>query len=240
MTKPYQEDLSIANSSEDTNKNTLKLTTTGDISVITGQQKLAAQMMRAIISDDNSQLFGLNSLSTNSRNINTLTTLIYRDFKQTQIEETNNNEESLTGFHLYRREIGLNGELQKITTVPVTWKYTDTNVENGKTYEYGLTRFLNGSYESIVIERLQTTPTSISQSQNTAIGQLFSIVPGNGQVSLYVDYNRYFLGTELLDEIVDIITTRDPSEPRRYTVEVVVNTLSGSQVSFGASRYKVT
>jgi hypothetical protein len=225
-----------------TGKLTLALTPTGDIDLVQQRSKLAEQLIRAIVNDSAvASGFELNSATFSPKYINLFVNNILRQFRQTQIDSTNRVDTSLLGYSIVRAGgIAPTPGFYPITSATVRSTYTDTGLTNGLSYTYGIKKVYSTFIESAIIEQITATPSQFSKNQNHVIGQYFTVFQGNGQVTLYIDYNHTFSKAELLEKIEDITINVDPQEPRKYFVNVVVKDLYGNKVSLSSNRFSIT
>ena len=245
MTAASQQDLRIGQPNYTTGtagKVTLALSATGDIQLVDGKDKLSEQLLRAIVNDNTvSNGIALNNNSLSTQYINTLFTLILRRFRQSQIYDTQLSDPRVIGYAIYRFDHYLSSrDFVKASTNPVTWAFDDLSLKNGFMYTYGIAKMYKLGYESSILEQMDVTPSQFSNNQNPVIGKFFTAIPGDQSVSFYVDYNRIFKQSELLDAISNILVLQDPTEPRRYTVTINVLTLLGNILSLSNQRLNVT
>jgi hypothetical protein len=240
----YQNDIKVDAAdptSERFTKVTLSLGPTGDITLVSGRSKLAEQLLRAIINDKTvSKGISLNYSALTPRYLNTLITLILRNFKNAQIYQTDQSDPRCLGFSLYRFDNYVTtANFIKVSSNPIEWKFTDTGLSNGFTYTYAIKKDY-GTVESAFLEKVQVVPTQFQDNQNPVIGDNIVALPGNKAVTIYVNYNRYFKASELLDSIQDIAVTQDQQEPRRFSVDITVEDLNNNKVSLSTSRMPIT
>ncbi len=220
---------------------TLQLSPSGDIVLVNKKNKLVQQMLRALVNDQTLIQNILNSTTIPTRYVKSLVTLILRNFRTSQILETRKTDSALLGYAIYRYNAGQNSNsFAKISPNSIQYKYVDTGVQNGITYTYAVTKIKANSVESAVMEKIEVTPTQFTNNQEPVIGTYIIGIPGNKSVTFYVDYNRLFSKQELLESIEDITVTQDPTEPRRWVVNVLVKSLDGNKVSISTSRFSIT
>jgi hypothetical protein len=231
---PTQVDFKIAMSGayevSNIKKATLALSPTGDIQIVEGRDKLAQQLLRLIVND--SSQFGnfLNAPVSIARQLTALAVVYLREFKQRQIDETRKNEEDFIGYYIYRRAVG-DPNYARITKTPVIWKYLDSGLSNSIEYEYQLTKLYTTGYESNPVDFFIASPTQFSSEKDVVINDLSCAFTGNGQVYIFVDYNRLFIGSELLNKILSITPSQDADEPRRFVLDIEVEDLAGNKTS---------
>lgn len=232
MTIPFQTDLKVSLPQNTLEKATLSLSATGDIQVVEGREKLAGQLTRAIVNDQTSLRSLLNSRSSNmTKNILALLTTILRSFRQTSIDETKKANVNFSGFKIYRKAAGINEAYHPVSADPITWRFIDTYLSNGTTYEYGVTRIERNVFESAFVDKFSITPTRFSGKKEVVIGDQVAAESGNQQVTIYVDYNRKFKASELLDKIESITIDQSEADPRLYSVQVIVKDLLENNLS---------
>lgn len=236
---PVQTDLKIALPGNTMQKVTLTLSPTGDIQTIDGRDKLAAQLMRAIVNDDSIGREALNSRKITSRVLRALTTQILRDFRTRQIDMINDSDPNFSGFKIYRRAAGTNDAYVTVSPDPIIWTYTDSVVENGISYDYGISRVTQNIFESSYIDQFTVTPSNFINRRDISVGTQTVVFPENGQVTFYVNYNRKFKLTEIVDKILSIEVEQDAEEPRRFVVSVVIKDLGGQQLSIATKEFNI-
>jgi hypothetical protein len=238
LTTSYQKDIRVAPAGNTGYRVTIALSETGDIQLVEGSNKLGEQLVRAVVNDDTIKNgIALNSVVTVNY-INSLFTVILRNFRQSQISQTNTVDPKCIGFSLFRYGLGAaNTDYVRVSKHPVTWKFVDVNLENGSTYSYGLTRNYSDGFESAVLEQVSVTPSQFAVNQNPIIGSNVVVLPDNQSATFYVDYNKQYTRAELLEEIDSIAVQQDVTEPRRYTVSITVVNLAGNKVPIASSRF---
>lgn len=238
MAQPFQTDLKVLPVPSSANtKLTLSLTETGDIQVVTGNEKLVEQLTRSIVNEN--ALGTLLNSPVSTRQITTLVTLILRNFKQWQINDTKRSDASMNGFSIYRKASGIDDTFTKITASPVTYKFVDTTVTNEREYEYAIAKNYKNVFESAFLEKLSVLPTAFVSKKQTVIGDAVVAIPDSRQVTFYVDYNRYFKASELLDEVISIDVQQSETEPRAYVVHVLMRDLLGNKLSIAAQKFSL-
>jgi hypothetical protein len=163
-------------------------------------------------------------------------TLIFRNFKQTQIDDTNRFDSNFSGFKFYRKAAALSEAYASVSADPIQWKFIDTNLTNGTEYNYGITKVYGNVFESTYTDKITITPQRFTHRQEVIITNSVVAFSQNEQITFYVDYNKQYKASELLNEIVTISAIQDPLEPRRYIVNVVVKDVLDNQVSVAARR----
>lgn len=237
---PFQKDLKIDIANNMLEKATLSLSPTGDIQLIEGREKLVAQLMRAIVNDDTALTDMINDTSITTRRVNTLFNLVLRAFRQTQIDEVKKSDPNFSGFKFYRKAINSNEDYAQASADPIVYKFVDSGLTNGTEYEYGIARIYQSIYESEFVDKFTLSPTRFTHNQKVEIGDFVVAVPGNEQITFYVDYNKKFKTSEILDEILSIDVLQDQQEPRRYTVNIVIKDLKGNKQTIATQRLDVT
>jgi hypothetical protein len=243
-TQTYQNDLSINYNGETINKASLELTPTGDLKLVNGKDKLIAQLIRKVVSQSNN--IPLNTPKLAESQLNVLLRTIMRNFKKVQVYETDRYDPALAGYAIYKREgpraLGRDTSdvFTKLTKDPVTHMFVDTKVENGVLYEYGLAKTLTTGSEYRVTEQISATPSAFPDKQNPVIGSNTIIVPGNQQLTFYVDTNRLYRKSELLENILDITAYQSETEPRKFIVEVQIQSLLEETVTLSLAKQLAT
>jgi hypothetical protein len=239
----FQKDLKIEQvneSDERFERVTLSLSESGDLQVVEGRDKLAEQLIRAIVNDETlTQGIALNFSALTPRYINTLFTLILRNFREDQIYQTEQTDPRFLGYAILRFDgFVTSADFIQITTNPITWRFVDIDLLNGFNYMYAIKKVYS-TFESGILERLQVTPTQFQDDQNPIIGTNFVAIPGNKAVTLYVNYNRFFKTSELLDSIDNIEVLQDKTEPRRFIINITVRDLSNNQLDLSTGRFNI-
>lgn len=220
---------------------TLDISETGDIKLVGGKEKLAEQLVRAIVNDNTMQGgLGINSTIISPSHINTLVTLILRNFRQAQIQQTETVDPSCIGYAVYRYDWGLtSANFVKLTQQPTTWTHSDLELKNGFAYTYAVSKVYNNGFESAMLEQLAVTPSQFDANKVPVIGNYFVAIPGDQSVSVYVDFNRSFTADELLESISNILVQQDPSDPRRVSVSIAVVNYAGNPLSLSSAKLNV-
>lgn len=219
---------------------TLELSSSGDIVLVNKKDKLTEQILRSLVNDEVFSKIPLNTTVVPTRYIKTLINVVLRNFRSTQIQDTRKIDPNLLGFAIYRYGTGENANsFAKISPDSIKYRFVDTNVNNGFTYSYAITKIKTNSVESGVVEKLDVIPTQFTNQQEPVIGTYMVAIPGDRSVTFYVDYNRYFSKQELLESIEDITITQDPVEPRRWIVDVIVKSLDDNKVAISTNRFSI-
>ena len=222
-------------------KATLALSATGDLQFVSGKDKLISQLIRALVN----QRVGIPlnvPVDASARQLKTLIALILRNFKRVQVAETDLINTSFIGYTIYRRggPVGFSGDTSdtfvKISKTEVTHKFTDLNLKNGSVYEYGISKTFRTGAVSPQVEQINLTPSQFLTKQKLVIGSNIVGIPGNQAVTLYVNTNRLYKKSELLEDIEDIRVLTDIAEPRRITVEIEIRNLLDSLISLSIGR----
>jgi hypothetical protein len=243
MTIVYQKDFKVTVPTATQKKVTLSLNHHGDLELVEGTQKLAEQLMRAIVNDAMlDQGLAVNSVSLSPRYVETLFNIVLRNFRQAQINETKKIDASFDGYAIYRfGGYFRTSTFDKVSPDPVTTSFTDTGLANGFTYTYGISMiYHNAIAESPILEKINVMPTQFENKRETVIGQNFVAIPGNKSVTFYVDYNKYYKKSELLESIISIDAIQSATEPRNYKVDVKVKNLDGNTIDMASDSYKPT
>jgi len=239
MTLPYQTDLKVLIPEGQVKKCTLALSPTGDIQLVDGHFKLVAQLVRAVINDQSVGKALINQKAVKYRYVKTLINIIARAFRQVQLDEVSLTDPDLSGFSIWRRGAGTTEQFTRISDRAQTWKFTDTGVNNGTAYEYGVSKVFKNIYETNFLETFTATPSSFASRQEIIIGEKVIALPESNQVTFYLDYNRRFKGSELVDSIDTIEAYQASDEPRQFIVNLTVKDLTGNQVSISNKTVKV-
>lgn len=239
MTVPYQKDLKIglvANS----DRSTLTLSDSGDIELVEGRDKLITQLMRSIVNDSTVFRNLLNSKGLSSRLINSTLTLIMRNFKKIQISDVNLSDPTLSGFRIYRKLSGSIDNYAQISPNIVTYNFIDSGLTNGINYDYGITRIQNNVFESAYVDRLTIHPSKFLNDQKIYIGGSIVAIPSDSLIEFFVNFKKKYQATELLDKIEKIDVQQSTTDPRQYTIYVVIQDLSKTKQSLSATRMTVS
>jgi len=222
-------------------KATLTLTPTGDLQFINGKSKLVTQLMRALVNEKVGLPLNIPA-DTSGRQLQTLISLILRNFKRIQVEETDLINPNFIGYTIYRRggPVDFSGDTSdtfvKISKSEVTHRFSDLNLENGSVYEYGISKTFRRGAVSPQVEQINVTPSQFLTNQKIVIGTNIVGIPGNESVTLYVNTNRLYKKSELLETIEEIKTYIDETEPRRMLVDIEIRNLLDEFVSLAVGR----
>ena len=233
---PFQQDLKVSVPEDTQQKYTLSISPTGDIQLVEGKEKLVEQLIHAVVNDEALSQDLINNKGITSRILNTLFTVILRNFRQNQVNDTNRSDPNFSGFVIYRKASGSNDKFRRVSSEPIVWRYTNTELENGVSYDYAITKIYRNTFESGFLEKFTTLASGFSNNQHVIIGKEVVLIPGDKQITFYVDYNRKFKGTELMDKLLSINAYQNPNEPREFTVEVKIQDLNGNPVSIATQR----
>jgi len=228
----YQSDLKITK--KDEGKVTLSLSYTGDLQLITGEDKLLAQLLRAVVNDETSERVMNAQIPT--RLVTAYVNLILRFFRQTQIDYTKKVDANLSGFVFYKKASAEDDAYSQISNRPVQWKFQDTNLENGITCDYAASKIYNDVFETSYVDKISIAPSRVSQT--IIIGNSVVAVSGDESVTFYVNFNKKFKQSELLDKIISIDPKIDDQEPRKYSVDIKVMNLLGNYSNISIGRLK--
>ena len=222
-------------------KATLSLSATGDIQVISGKSKLIVQLVRALVNQKVGIPLNIPA-DTSGRQLQTLVSLVLRNFKSIQVEETDRVNPSFIGYSIYRRggPVGFAGDTSdtfvRISKDAVTHRFSDLRLENGSVYEYGISKTFRNGAVSPQLEQINVTPSQFLSKQKLVIGTAIVGIPGNESVTLYVNTNRLYKKSELLESIEEIRTFIDQTEPRLAVVEIEIRNLLNSLISLSVGR----
>ena len=231
MTVPFQSDIRI-NLPEGTKRATIRLNERGDLYFVNGLTKLIQQLYRAIINEESVSGGWLNS--TNNIDVKAVISTILRNFKQEQINYLRKNDPDLSGYYIWKKASGTSEAMSKISEV-TNHKYLDSELNNGDTHVYGISRLYKGVYESDIIEQLEVTPTAFTERQTPVIGENFVVIPGDKSVTVYVNFSKMFKSSELISKIHTIEVFNDESEPRKKTIFVEIENLRGEKLSISSA-----
>lgn len=237
MAKEFTSDIKITTPSEYKQKATLAISTTGDIVLVDGREKLAEQILRAVVNEKTALKSFMNSPSVSTRTLTSLFTIIMRAFKQVQVAETRKSDPNFSGFAIYRKAAGTSESYLRVSSNTVTTNFTDVGLVNGTTYSYGITRTFKGTYETTFSDQFTITPYKSTEARQILFGKYSCIASGDSEVSVFVDYNRNFKASELLNDVVGIYA-KQQADPRGYTVDVLVTDMAGNKVSISSQRLK--
>jgi len=233
---PFQTEIAISVPSAERLHSTINLSPTGDIRLITGRDKLITQMLRALVSKSVFTDGVINSTSDSLRNIRALVVNTFRKFRSNQINYVQESDPDLTGFAIYRKAAGSDDSYAKVSGNGVTNKFTDTGLENGKTYSYATTRVFKNIFETQFVDTTDITPSSFTKNLTIVSKSAACFISGNGQVEIYVDFRKRFKASELLNKILEVQVIQDSVEPRKYAVQVKIEDVRGSLVSVSSVR----
>jgi len=240
----FQYDLGVVFKGEGngfTPKAALALSPTGDIQFVSGKDKLIAQLVRAIINEKVGLPLNI-PIDTASRQASTLISLILRNFKRIQVEETDLINPDFIGYTIYRRggPVSFSGDTSdtfvKISKSEITHKFSDLHLENGSVYEYAIAKtYRNGAVTS-QLEQINVTPSQFLSKQKLVIGSNVIGISGNEAVTLYVITNKLYKKSELLETIEEIRVFVDTLEPRGLIIEVEIRNLLDTLISLSIGR----
>lgn len=218
---------------------TLQLSSTGDIVLVYGRDKLLTQIMRAVVNERVSgSLKNLNEGAAQTRVVKALMTSTFRGLRSDQIKETVRIDPDILGYSLkIYKYTGTAYTYAAVSNNPITKAYTMTGLENAKTYSFAITKVYS-TLESGILDKIEVTPSAFASKQNPVIGQYFVALPGDKQITFYFDSVRDFRKSELLEEIVSIYVNQDPNEPRRYLADIKVKSLDDKEISFSPQKMK--
>jgi len=239
MANEFQSDLKVTLADELSGRMTLELNPTGDIQLSSGHDKLVSQIVLALINDNVSLSNLINNPVVSDRTLRALITTILKDFKNNQITRTNKSDPELTGYAVYRKRSGNTINYTQVSAVFGESRFIDTGLENGISYDYGIKKVYNKVFSSPFVTTFTLSPSKFARNQTVYIGTEAIAWTGDRQVTFYVDANRYFQKSELLNDILSISTYTDKDEPRRQVVNVVVTNLANNQAAISALRSKV-
>ena len=153
----YTQDVRVTNP-QSGSKVTLQLTSTGDLQLTSGQEKLTSQLIRTLINDD-SPLKDLINQKVSKGKLNSIVTTILKGFKNTQLDTVNGQNPTLTGYMLHRKAAGTSGDFVQVGNSIIEWKLEDLNLTNNMKYSYALSKIYDNGSESSFIDMIEITPT---------------------------------------------------------------------------------
>lgn len=231
----FQSDITISNPQNSLTKATIKLSSTGDLQLNSGQDKLVPQLIRALVNDTSPLKDLMNSKSSQGK-ISAIVTNILRNFKNTQLDIVNGQDADMLGFKLYRKAAGTDETFVEVSNSIIQWKYEDLNLSNNTTYTYGLTKYFSNTAETEFIDKIEIFPTKNASQQAFIIGNAGIFIAGDSKVTLYTDYNLFFKREELLENVINIEVSQDKNEPRKYVVIVTIENVLGNEITIAARR----
>jgi hypothetical protein len=229
----YTKDVRVSNP-QSGSKVTLQLSSSGDLQLSSGQEKLTSQLIRTLINDD-SPLKDLINQKVSKGKLNSIVTTILKGFRNTQLDTVNGQNATLTGYLLRRKAAGTSENFSQVSNSIIEWKTEDVNVSNDVTYTYGLSKKYDNDSESSFVDIIDITPTA-KPIKEVIIGNGGVFIAGDAKITVYTNYNLYYRNTELLNDIETIEVTQDKLEPRKYNVLVTIKTLAGETVTLSARR----
>ena len=239
----FRHDIKVNFSEEPQNVTTgranLALSSGGDLSLVSGKDKLMLQILRRLVSNDTE--IPLNTASA-ERELKTLFLLELQSFIDSQVADTNSFDPTFSGYHIYKRTrpSGFNRDTQakylRISQGAVTHKYVDTDVSNGYVYEYGIARVFTNGVELPITEKISATPTAYTTKQAVVIGNSVTAFQNDKSVTLYVNTNRLYKKSELLNEILSVDARESPTDPRKFIVDIQVRSLLSELLTFSESK----
>ena len=218
----------------------LSLSSTGDIQVVSGKDKLITQLARAVMNEN--VTLPVNTPNVSGRQLKTLFTIILKNFKRRQIEETDRINPNFIGYTIYRKggPVDYSGDTEdtfiKISKDAITYRYLDIKLANGSIYEYRFAKTYKTGIESSSVEQINVTPSQFLSEQRLIIGNNVVGFAGNQSVTLYVDTNRIYKQSELLQGINDISAYVSETEPRKWVIDIEVQNVLGERISFSPGR----
>lgn len=235
-TLEYRQDLRVT-LPVTTNKKCTLYINNGDIGVVNTINKLATQLIRAIINDQTMLRDMINTTGATERQFYNLITTILKSFRSTQVNEVNSTDNTFTGYYIYRKAAGTSDRFVKISKMPVINYFEDTNLINGTSYVYGLSKVHSDILETAYIDSYTLAPSQFITNQKFHIGNYSVAYVNDSKIEFYVDYNKRFSPGELINKIKSIIPYQDSVGPRTWHVNVVVENMDENIV--GVSTEKV-
>jgi hypothetical protein len=231
---PYQSDLMVTLPTTTGQKSTLALSPTGNLQLVTGKDKLITQIVHAVVNDQTLSGIMINSPVGDIRAIKSTIFAILRQFRETQLSYTRQSDPDLSGFSIWRKDAGNDEDFARISNMGVQFKFVDTNVLNGNTYVYGVSKVYKSTVETKFVDMITIGPSAFVSSQTVVLGSCCFAMNLNRQVIIYVDYNKYFKASEILNTIVDVQVLQDSVEPRKYAINIKLENLLGDPVNVSA------
>jgi hypothetical protein len=237
---PFQTDLRVNVLDAARTKMTLNISETGDLQLIDGKEKLSAQLLRAVINDEIVLGELANRFPGSTRRIQTLFNLIMRNFRTNQINDVKKSDSNFSGFSIFRKRTGSTDEYIRVSTEAITHKFIDTELINGTSYDYGITKFFNNVFETNFTDKFTIAPSQFTRNQEIIISGRTAAFSENEQITIYVDYNKKYRGSEILDEIISITARQQDNEPRQWFVDIIVKDVRGNNLSISSNTYNIT
>jgi hypothetical protein len=234
---PLQQDLMVVYPQANNTRCTLSISPTGDLQLLTGKDKLITQMLRAIVNDDVFTGGILNARLNQNRILTTLITTVLRTFRDNQIDYVRQSNPDLTGYAIWRKAAGTNDDFVRISNKNITYTFVDSTVLNGMNYTYGVSKIYRNVFESKFVDILDVKPTGQTSSIQIITGTASTFIPGSNIVTVYVDYNKRFAASELLETIVDIYSEQDTTDPRKWTVVIKIKNFKDEQMTLSSVQF---
>lgn len=231
---PFQSEIKIDLPNKNRQKATVALSPTGDIQLVSGRDKLVTQMVRAIVNENVFTGDVINSNISSDRAMKALIVNVFRNFRANQIKYVNASDPDLSGYSVWRKAAGSTEDYVRVSSRAVTSKYIDTGLTNGQQYIYGISRIYQDVFETNFIDTFTATPTGFASKQEWIVGSVYSALPGDSNVTIYVAYNLQFMASELLEKILDIQVMQSTTEPRRWIIYVQIEDFLGAPVNISA------
>lgn len=234
---PFQQELKVSLPVNSASKATLQLSPTGDLQLVEGEEKLITQILRAIVNDNVISYGIINSMENTHRTVSTMLVSALRVLRNTQLDEVGKSDTSCSGFHVWRRAAESTDQFVRVSTNLVSWKFTDSKLTNGTLYEYAITKSYENVYNSKFLDRFTVTPyRNVALRDDVLIGKYAIAFPGDQEAVFYVNYNRRFKASEILDGIERIETSVDSTDPRRVLAQVLIKNYLGNLVSIASGK----
>lgn len=227
----FQSDVKVVLPHSGTFKSTLSLSPGGDIQLITGRNKLIVQLVRAILNEKTFSKGVANSKTSQTKQVRSLITSILRSFRNVQLEYVRRNDPDMLGFSVYRRAAGTTEDFVRISNKAITDLFIDENVFNDHTYTYGIAKLFKGMLESKFVDILDITPSASPYKLMVVSGSATSIISGDKKATIYVDGNRQFKKSELLQDILNISVVQSNVDPRKLSINIEIKNLLNEHIS---------
>lgn len=213
----------------ETSKATLALGPSGDVQLVTGKDKLLTQLIRKFITD----YFSMSAANTpivSDRAIRSWAVSVLRAFKDNQTKYINRTAQNLIGYYLFRREYGTVDNFVRVNAHPTIWRYSDTGVLNGTSYEYKIKKVFKKNVLSDYVASVVVTPSSVSSQWEFITSNYFIVENGNEANTFYFFSPQYFYGSEILSKVIGITTEQNSEEPRKVDINITLEDYDGNNV----------
>lgn len=196
----------------------LALTSNGDIILRGGQPSTVQQIFKALMTVGNVSTFqkdreiGLDSAST--------VRAALEEMREQMVENVGDGFPNVLGWNLYR---SVGDEWESVNgTQLIQHTYTDTGLDNGTVYYYGIKRVasVNGvtMEEADFVNVEAIMPSSAERYQLWSQASHMLAYPSSEQVQFWLKTNTPFYGDELVEEVLEVseIRAADPRQKKYY------------------------